>query len=359
MYSQINEFSFKGKNIYVGIDVHLKSWTATVLSDSLTLKTFRLDSSPEALCTYLFRSYPGANFYSVYEAGFSGYATHRALLRMGINNIVVNPADVPTTGKDKLRKTDAADSAKLAISLRAGQLKPIYIPEEDAQELRSLARLQATITKDQTRIKNRIKGYLRFLGIAIPAPFSGTACWSHAFIDWLRSVSTATPNGKYVLDVYIAQLEEIRQRRLELLRLMRRISKEAPLNAQIELLKSVPGIGDITAMRLLAEIIDINRFKDVNHFAAFIGIVPMCHKSGDDSRDDNGSITSRANRMLRCALIESAWTAVGLDPVLTRSFEDLAKRMKRTSAIVRIARKLVNRIYFVLKHQCPYVTCTN
>ena len=313
MCPQSNEISFNGQNIYVGIDVHLKSWTATVLSESLTLKTFRLDPSPEALCAYLSRSYPGAISHSAYEAGFSGYATHRRLLELSVRNIVVNPADIPTTGKEKLRKTDAVDSAKLARCLRARQLKPIYVPDENAQELRSLARLQATVTKDQTRTKNRIKGYLRFLGIAIPDAFSGSACWSHAFVDWLKSVSTASPNGKYVLDVHIAQLEEIRHRRLELLRHIRRISRQDPLKGQMELLKSIPGIGDITAMKLLAEIIDINRFKDADHLAAFIGIVPMCHKSGDDSRDDNGTITTRANRTLRTGSLSATCIVTVVD----------------------------------------------
>jgi len=137
---QSNKISFKGENIYVGIDVHLKNWTATVLSDNLTLKTFHLEPSAEVLCSFLFRNYPGAKYYSAYEAGFSGYSTHRSLVKMGVHNIVVNPADIPTTSKEKLRKTDATDSAKIARCLRAGQLKPIYIPDEGAQELRSLAR---------------------------------------------------------------------------------------------------------------------------------------------------------------------------------------------------------------------------
>ena len=352
---QSNEISFKGKNIYVGIDVHLKNWTATVLSDSLTLKTFRLDPSPEVLFSFLSRNYPDAVFHSVYEAGFSGYATHRSLVEMGVNNIVVNPADIPTTGKEKLRKTDAVDSAKLARCLRAGQLRPIYVPEEDAQELRSLARLQGTMTKDQTRIKNRIKGYLRFLGIAIPEPFCRNACWSNAFVNWLKDVSTCTPNGKYVLDSHIVQLEEIRRRRLDLLRRMRSIAKAEPLKTQVSLLRSVPGIGEITALKLLSEIMDIHRFKDADHLAAFLGVVPMCHKSGDDAMEDNGGITTRANRLLRCSIIESSWVAVTRDPALSLSFENYCKRMKKTSAIVKIARKLVNRIFFVLKHQRPYV----
>ena len=111
MKTQIKSISFKGKNIFIGIDVHLKSWTATILSESTHLKTYRLDPSPDALYSYLSKTYPNANYHSVYEAGFSGYGAHRRLVELGVDNIVVNPADVPTTGREKLRKTDAVDSS--------------------------------------------------------------------------------------------------------------------------------------------------------------------------------------------------------------------------------------------------------
>ncbi len=64
----------------------------------------------------------------MYEAGFCGFWIHYRLVGLGIHNIVVNPADVPTTTSEKLRKTDAVDSAKLARSLRAGERKGIYVP---------------------------------------------------------------------------------------------------------------------------------------------------------------------------------------------------------------------------------------
>ena len=120
----------------------------------------------------------------------------------------------------------------------------------------------------------------------------------------------------------------------------------------------MPGIGEVTSLRIASEVIDIKRFNGHDQLAAFIGIVPMCHKSGDDTKEDNGGITTRANRTLRSAIIEAAWIAAGKDPALTLAFENYCKRMKKTDAIVRIARKIVNRIYFVLKHEMPYVPST-
>ncbi len=108
------------------MDVHLKSWSVTILSETSVLKKYSQDASPEALHKTLTMSYPDAEYYSVYEAGFCGFWIHDRLTELGIHNIVVNPADVPTMSSEKLRKTDAVDSKKLAVCLRAKQLRGIY-----------------------------------------------------------------------------------------------------------------------------------------------------------------------------------------------------------------------------------------
>ena len=117
---QRNKLDFSGQNIYVGIDVHLKSWSVAILSEHSVLKRFSQSPEPELLHKYLVSNYPGANYFSVYEAGFCGFWIHESLTDLGITNIVVNPADVPTMSKEKLRKTDAVDCNKLARELRSG-----------------------------------------------------------------------------------------------------------------------------------------------------------------------------------------------------------------------------------------------
>jgi transposase len=94
------------------------------------------------------------------------------LVHWGINNIVVNPADVPTMSKEKLRKTNSVDSSKLARELRSGTLRGIYVPDDVILEMRSLIRLRNMVVKDTTREKNRIKSLLRFHGIDIPDQFA-------------------------------------------------------------------------------------------------------------------------------------------------------------------------------------------
>ncbi|CDN30803.1 transposase [Mucinivorans hirudinis] len=356
MRVQINKLDFKGQNIYVGIDVHLKSWSVAVMSEGTLLKRFSQNPSADALHSFLTDNYPNALYKSVYEAGFSGFGAHYRLKELGIDNIVVNPADVPTMMKEKLRKTYAIDCVKLARGLRSGDLTGIYIHPQEALEQRSLIRLRETITKDMTREKNRIKAFLYFNGIPYPEQFdSGKSHWSKRFMDWLRSIELKTRYGRDTLQFYIEKAEYQREMLLRQTRLMRVLSRSAHIGSQLKLLTSVPGIGLTIGMNFLTELGDISRFRSSDQLAAYIGLIPMCHSSGDKHND--GDITLRKHATLRCYIVEAAWRSIRTDPAMTMAYEEYCKRMKPSKAIIKIARKLINRIFFVLKRKQEYVSC--
>jgi transposase len=132
MQEQSNKLDFTGKSIYIGIDVHKLSWTVTILLEHITHKTFSQPACARTLGNYLRKNFPGGNYLSAYEAGFSGFSTHRQLEKEGISNIVVNPADIPTTDKEKRQKEDQRDSRKIANSLKQGSLRAIHIPGEES-----------------------------------------------------------------------------------------------------------------------------------------------------------------------------------------------------------------------------------
>ena len=106
-------------------------------------------------------------------------------------------------------------------------------------------------------------------------------------------------------------------------------------------------------MTILSEIENIDRFADTDHLAGFAGLVPNYRSSGDKA--SNGEITFRGQSGLKKSLIESAWSAARYDPALSISYHELFKRMDGNKAVTRIARKLLNRIYFVLKNKQQYV----
>ena len=354
---QSNKLDFSGQNIYVGIDVHLKSWSVAILSEYSALKRFSQSPEPEALHKYLVSNYPGANYFSVYEAGFCGFWIHEKLTGLGITNIVVHPADVPTMSKEKLRKTDAVDCNKLARELRSGSLEGIYVPKADVLEIRSLIRTRNVIVKDSTRTKNRIKSLLRFHGVDIPEEFTRSSIgrWSKRFLAWLHSIELSTEYGKKTLELHIEQFVRLRNMLLQETRAIREISRKAPFEKPMRLLTSVPGIGVTTAATLMVELDDIVRFKNADHLASFIGLVPMCHSSGESN--GTGDITVRRHFMLRCLLVEAAWIAIRKDPAMTVAYTEYRRRMNPQKSIIKIARRLVNRIYYVLKHEKEYIPC--
>jgi transposase len=342
----LNNNSFSDSHFYVGVDTHLKNWKVTTRLSGIELKTLSMNPSPDELVKYLRKNYPGGNYHIVYEAGFCGFWAARKLKDLGVDCIIVNPADVPTTNKEKVNKCDPVDSRKLARELENKNLKANYIPNIFQEELRSLMRLRYRIVQSQTRTKNRIKSLVYTRGIKIPDEFNGNSRWSAPFIKWLeKEVKFNTTAGSYCFLNIISQLKEMREQNKNILRQLKEESKKKEIAPVIKALESVPGIGFITAMSLYTEIIDIKRFSNENQMNAFVGLVPST-RSSDETIYGN-KITHRQNKYLRPLMIEAAWQAVRKDPAMTAKYKDLTKRMKPQDAIVRIAKKLLRRVRHV------------
>lgn len=358
MQAKDTKISNNEQNVYLGIDTHLKSWKVTVLLENSAFKTFSQDPSAEILKRFLCKNFPKATYYSAYEASFCGYSVHRELEKEGIKNIVVNPADIPTTDKDRKQKEDKRDSRKIAKSLRNGDLQGIYIPTIRAMEFRTLVRFRKTLVKEVSRNKNRVKSFLYFNGIKIPPELdTSSRHWSARYTKWLKELSFSSKFGNKTLDILIETTTYYRQKLLEITRELRSIQEESWYGKKIKLLISIPGIGIITALTLLSEIEDINRFKNLDTLCSYIGLVPSTYSSGE--KEIIGNITPRANKPLRNIIIEAAWIAVRNDPSMAIRFNDLRKRMDANKAIVRIAKNLLNIIRYVLKNETEYVCSTN
>lgn len=355
MNIQSNKLDFSNENIYVGFDVHLKSWRVTIITEKVTVKTFSQDPNPDLLHQYLVRNFPGGIYHSAYEAGFCGYWIHNKLISLGINSIVVNPGDIPTTNKERVQKEDQRDSRKIARSLRNGELKAIYVPSLKTLEDRGLIRARATMTKDLTRFKNRIKSFLYFHGIEYPESFNKSQShWSKRFMNWLESIELTEESGKITLNSFIQQSKNLRETVLNLTNQIQKLSQTDTYRDNVILLRSIPGIGLLTAMTILSEFESILRFNNLDRLCSYIGLVPSTNSSGEQEKI--GDVTSRGHSVLRNAIIESAWIAVRHDPVLLKYHLDYCKRMDPNKSIIRIAKKLLSRIKFVLKNKQPYVS---
>ncbi|MEX2235102.1 MAG: IS110 family transposase [Cyclobacteriaceae bacterium] len=353
MQTKVNENTFSGQSIYVGVDVHLKSWKVTVMAGDIHYKTFSAPPESEKLVNYLKTNFPGAEYYSAYEAGFCGFAVHRELTRMGINSIIVNPADIPTTDKERRQKEDQRDSRKIASTLQSGKLRGIFIPSEKTQQDRILLRTRDTIVKDLKRNKTRVKMLLFFQGITLPARFGiKSAHWSKQFIQWVSNIAFEHNTCRNGLDALLDMVNHQRSLLLKVTRQIRELSKTPEYRENVELLLTVPGIGILTAMRLLTELESINRFTDFDQLCSYVGLVPCTDSSGDNQIVLG--ISPRKHSRLRVALIESSWIAIRNDPALFSSYQKLCKRMAANKAIIRIAKKLLRRINLILRRKEKY-----
>ena len=351
---KVNEKSFEGQPIYVGIDYHKKSWKVTVLGKEYEHKAMSRDPDADQLVAYLRENFPGADYQAVYEAGFSGFKSQRRLKELGVDCMVIHPADVPTSEKDRQQKTDKADSRKLAKMLRSGEFEGVHVPDEELETGRALLRQRYRISKDLTRHKNRVKSLLFQFGIEIPERFtdSQSRSWSRNYMEWLKELPEGSEGLRAVARNYVETGMQVRKQLTAITRQVRELSKKERYRRDYELLVGIPGIGLLVGMFLLTQLGDLGRFKSLDELCSYVGLMPRMHGSGE--KMVTGKLTRRGRKEIKIMLIEAAWIAVRQDPAMTVRFNGLKKRMNANKAIIRIAKNLLSRIRYVIKHQTAY-----
>lgn len=340
------------QNVYIGLDVHLKQWTVCIIHGGIQRKSFQQTPTVDALMSHLKKYYPDCTFYSAYEAGVCGYKLHYDLLRAGVNNIIINAADIGKTSKDRVRKTDSLDAAKIARELANGNLGCIYIPLEDQIEERLLLRTRQEHIKDSRRWKCRIRHFLHTNGIEIPEQYRNGK-WPKAFFEWLLmladSIATHPGNSlRYMVHTLVHITSTIKTVEKEIETLMR----DEKYAANFELLQSCPGVGRITAFSLLLECGDLSSFSSADKFCAFLGLIPDMDKS--DEHQGKCDMTHRRHKMLRALITECVNKAIQDYPEVSKSYAKYCHRMHPNKAKVKIAHKLAKCIKFVLKNKKAY-----
>lgn len=355
MPMQSKRNSYEGQNIFVGIDVHARQWHVFASPyPGVGAKAFCMPPDASGLLSFLNKQYPGATYLSAYESGFCGFTVHRALTQHGIENIVFNAADLRKSQKEQLRKTDAVDCKAIWENLAKGDLRAIYVPSEDEESNRELIRGRESAVKDIRRCKQRIKMFLHKIGAAIPEEFQGKeSYWSKGFVSWLNILADSLDNGnsmklKSQLSLIATLKSQVAAYEKEIQQVMSERYSEIG-----SLLESIPGIGKLLSAKICLELIDFSRFADARHLAAYIGLVPDC-KASDNSISILGT-SIRRNSILRTALIEASWIAIAKDPSLGSFFSKSRREGKHPNlAIISVARKLVNRIFYVWRTKQKY-----
>lgn len=331
---------YMGKDVFVGIDVHKKSYTVYSICDREKIKSWSMKASPAGLIEQLQRYFSGACLHTVYEAGFSGNVLHRAFKESGIDSIVVNPGSIETASRDKV-KTDKRDAKKLAEQLSDGRLKCIYIPSVEEELLRIHTRLRATIVGDRKRITCRIKSKLFQFGYleSLEADKAATSKW----IKSIKDSDHYPTELKEVLDYFCEEWLKLTKAINDL---NKKIASQSQAKEQCSMqesvYKSAPGLGDISARELSRELGTLKQFSSNKHLYSYIGLTPSESSSGE--RRKQGGISHCGRPRLRHLLIEVAWRSVAKDIELSEKFARLSYRRGKKRAIVAIARILIGRL---------------
>ena len=345
---QSKGIDFKGQRIYIGIDVHLRSWSVTAIALPYYKVQSTIPPSATALRSFLDCRFPCGEYIACYESGFTGFSTYYALVACGIECHVVNAADVPTTQYESVMKTDRVDSMKLARMLASGTCRDVYPRAKEELDDRAVLRLRYKTQQRIAGMKAAVKHMLHCNGVAVPERFGRKRTyWSKAFTEWLLSVELLSPTN-HSIRFAVSQVEAMRQQLLLMTRHIRELSRTPRYSALFEAVYSVPGVGALTAMHLIGEVgCDVGRFPNERAFASFLGLVPTCHDSGE--RKSQGTKTFRCNKALCSLMVEASWKAIVHDAEFCAYYGRQRESMPPQKAIIKVARKLSHRIFRQMK----------
>jgi transposase len=303
------------------------------------------------LIEYFRNKFPECAIHVIYEAGFKGFGLYDRLTEDGIECVVTPPCKV-TQEKCNRVKTDKIDARRLATVLENGDYKACAVPDIERREDRQLCRSLVQIQREITRVKNQIRKFFDFNGYAELFP---AGVWTKAQYDEARKIPLSEPL-KATLDVYYTFLETLKDLRKEISKKVMALVKKERYAYPVKILSGIPGVGKLTAIRLVLEWGDdmATRFKSGNSLACFAGLTQSEYSTGEHTR--KGRITGQGRGYIRAWLIQCAWTIIKRDQAMLEAFNRIVKNTgSKKKAIVAIARKLVVRIWTCLHYKQTYV----
>jgi transposase len=256
---------------------------------------------------------------------------------------VATPHKVRIIAESK-SKTDRYDSRVLAELLRTDFLPESWIPPCQIRILRSMVRQRFHLVKMMVMNKNRIRHLLFWHGINLSV-FDISSPKARAEINRLCFCEETRRSIEQCQWIINSLKEAIKD-------LDKQLSKRSSDIEEVELLRTIPGIGPIRAATIYAEIGDINRFKSSKGLANYTGLIPSVRASGDTVR--SGGITKMGSGPLRYALVEASINVIRVSQSLNRLFNRVLYRGNVQKARVAVARKLAVIIYVMLKHRQPF-----
>jgi transposase len=289
---------------YVGLDVHKETITVALAEAGLRGevreygKIANTPAAVKALVAKLARN--GHELRFCYEAGPCGYGIQRQLTALKHDCVVVAPSLIPRRPGERI-KTDRRDAINLAKLHRAGELTPVWVPDEAHEAIRDLVRARLAAVRTLRQARQQLSGFLLRQGHHYNRP-----AWTLMHRRWLAGLRFEHAVHHIVLEDCIAAVEAATARRDRLEAHIAAALPDWSLAPVVHALQALRGMALVAAATLVAELGDITRFASPRHLMAYLGLVPSEHSSGGTRRQ--GGITKAGNGAARRMLIEAAWS---------------------------------------------------
>jgi transposase len=339
--------------IHVGADVHIRNSVLNAKDeDGQVLARGRCGNTMDELSGFFaplerLAKATGESIRVVMESTSNSRAIQRLLTQYGREAGIDMTVDVLHARKlrviaESVNKCDRVDADILTELSRSNfKLPTCYMPDDEEFALREHLRARSDLVRIRTMVKNRAHAILHRRGILTPrVDLFGRA--GGLFLDQLDLDQA----GRITLQRFRELIDRLDEDIKQSTACLRTVMREPRWSKPAALLQTMPGIGLITALMILAELGDLSRFRSRSAVANYAGLVPR-HRDSNQKRW-SGHITRRGSAHLRGVLIEAAWMAAPRVPVYQALFDRVQQKKNKQTAIVAVARRMLEDAWMLL-----------
>ena len=325
---------------FVGLDVHARSIKACAFvprTGEVERRSFGYE--PGELASWAASLAQPARF--VYESGVTGFHLCRELRSMGVDCVIGAVSKMHKPAADRGRKTDRRDARFLAVQLALGVVTEVHVPDAECEGARDLTRALADARDDSVRAKQRLSKFLLRHGYVYDertATGQRRGRWTRDFWAWVGRIDLGDASAMATLDHYCECVHRADDEKSALEGKVKSLAQAPRWKLTCDALKCLKGIDAVTAASIACEADGFSRFPKASGFAAWVGLVPSEHSSGESQC--RGGITKAGNKHLRKLLVEAAWHYKSA----SRSPKELAKGQAVPPAARRHANAGVRRL---------------
>lgn len=286
-----------------------------------------------------------------YEASGLGFGLSDQLHAEAIECHVLSPNRLPRTPKSAKSKTDARDAQMLLEQVRGfvlagNDLPRVWTPPQRLRDDRELVRARIDVADELTRVKVKIASLLKRYPPAMAWPTRSR--WTRKFIAWARSefLPELDLAVRVKLECLLDRYEMLRAEQIKLDQAIEQLAKTDRYRVAHRELRKLPGVGRLVAMTFLTEMGDLTRFHNRREIAAYLGLCPSSHESGE-TNNRKGRITRQGSARLRKVLCQGAWVSIQHCEETLATYHRIRQGQRKRSkkAIVALMRKLAIQMW--------------